>query len=83
MGQLKPLQAVAVLGFAAHDVHDGIHQFGSFRVMSFSPIVAWKTRNRLSRFRHAYCNSVSPRTLPGQQLFVYLLRSGQKRSCRA
>ena len=37
--ELEPLKTVAALRFLAHDVEDGIDQFGTFRVMTLGPVV--------------------------------------------
>ena len=40
MSDLEPLQNVAGLGFLANDLHDGINQLRSFRVVALGPIVS-------------------------------------------
>lgn len=40
MGQLESLQAIARLGFLAHDVQNGVNELGALCVMSLGPVVA-------------------------------------------
>ena len=40
MGDLESLEAVASFSFLSGDIEDGVNEFSSFSVVSFSPVVS-------------------------------------------